>query len=160
MRANHRIAGAVALAVTLTFALAQPAAAQTSVNCSVTNGGQITTTTLDRATMGGFATTPALIGQQMFREHQLDFTFRSVVIFNVLCFPDVLGMEAEVAGRGEVVQDTPTGTVVEQVLYRIRLTDGGSGQALDLYHIELSNGYSSFERPVFSGEITIHNRDD
>ncbi len=149
---------ALALALTLTTAVVPVAWAQIGddvVNprdCSVSGGGRLVVAGGDEATFGGSASTRRReIGHQVFVNHgpAAEFSFTTIEITSLTCLED--GRYATMTGTGRVETGEGPDQIVE---FRLEVQDASN--ALDAYHLTLSNGYDTGPQVVTHGEIKVH----
>jgi len=120
---------------------------------TITDGGWIIANNTDRANFGGNAKVlpdGTLQGQQGYRDQGpvQAMDVHSTEITATTCSQDrttatIFG-KATIDGAGSHV-------------FRIDVTDGGSGGSNDTYGILLDNGYVSGQHPLGGGNVTIHN---
>ncbi len=120
---------------------------------TITDGGWIIANNTDRANFGGNAKVLAdgtVQGQQGYRDQGpvQAMNVHSTEITATTCSQDrtiatIFG-KATIDGAGSHV-------------FRIDVTDGGSGGSSDTYGILLDNGYVSGQHPLGGGNVTIHN---
>jgi hypothetical protein len=151
---------ALALALTLVAAGAPVAWAQIgddpipSPDCSVSSGGQLIVADGDKATFGGSAATYRDgFGHMIFVNHgpAAEFTFTTEEITSLTCIED--GRYATLTGTGRVESGAGPDQIVE---FRLEVQDATN--AIDVYHLTLSNGYDTGVQVVTRGEIKVHFR--
>jgi hypothetical protein len=118
---------------------------ESTPDCKITYGGQITASNGDFASFGGNARAPAS-GNNLYKDHgpAQPLTVKMPTVIALLCSPD----------------DTH-GTIFAQAVNgdfaRIDVQDLGEPGRNDTYRIQLNSGYDSGERPLeHGGNIQIH----
>lgn len=150
---------ALALALALTTAVVPVAWAQLGdviepADCTVSGGGRLVVAGGDEATFGGSASTRRDgFGHQIFVNHgpAAEFTFTTIEITSMTCLED--GRYATMIGTGRVESGEGPDQIVE---FRLEVQDANN--AVDAYHLTLSNGYDTGPQVVEHGEIKVHFR--
>ena len=139
------------------LAAAGSASGQVVVNdCMESGGGQIVSTTGDRATFGGNASTErtgSTLGHQVYIDHgpATEFRFRSLTMNAMICNLDA--RTAEMTGQGQVTTQLGIDQIVQ---YKIEVfAPNNRGGSPDFYRITLSNGSDSGLQPVVHGNINV-----
>jgi hypothetical protein len=122
---------------------------------TVTNGGWIIADNLDRASFGGNAKVSAdgseVQGQENYQDHgPVDpMHVKSIELLATTCTTDTDPQSATIFGRATIDGSG-------DYMFRIDVTDGGSGGSNDSYGIILSTGYASGQQPLQGGNVNIH----
>jgi hypothetical protein len=125
----------------------------------VTEGGWIYARNGDRANFGGNAKvleSDDVQGQEEYQDKgpAVQMNLHSTKILALTCTADrqhaTIWGEATINGTGM----PPTG--LNPWIFRIDVTDMGSGGSNDSYGIIVSNGYASGQQPLEGGNVTIH----
>ena len=122
---------------------------------TITNGGWIVANNGDRATFGGNAKVSGdgstVKGQEEYQDHgpATPRNVKATVLLATTCDTSVSPKTATIYGRATV---DGSGDFV----FRIDVTDGGSGGSTDSYGILMSDGYVSGQHALGGGNVDIH----
>ena len=121
----------------------------TTAGCTVTNGGQFTANSGDKATFGGNANSSGPKGNEEYSDQgpATPMKVNSINVQAVVCSTNK--MQASIYG-----QATVNGSTI--VNYLIQVKDLGEPGRQDTYRIILSNGYDSGEHTLEGGNVQIH----
>jgi uncharacterized protein (DUF2141 family) len=132
-----------------------PPASTAFCEVTITNGGWIIANNGDRASFGGNAKVSndgtAIQGQEEYQDHGpvAPRNVKATVLLATTCDLSANPKTATIYGRATV---NGTGDVV----FRIDVTDGGTGGSTDTYGILMSDGYVSGQHPLGGGNVDIH----
>jgi hypothetical protein len=121
----------------------------------ITNGGWMTTNNGDRASFGGNAQVSndglAVQGQEVYQDHgpATPRSVKSIVLLATTCDTGANPKTATIYGRAKV---NGSGDFI----FRIDVTDGGTGGSTDSYGILMSDGYVSGQHVLNGGNVVIH----
>ena len=124
---------------------------QNTPGCKVTDGGRITASNGDKATLGGVAKVSASGTPSAAQEYQdhgpaAALNVHSTSVLSVTC-----------SGNTASILGTATVNGSGSISYRIDLTDNREpGAGADTYRIRLGTGYDSGEQTLVGGNIQIH----
>jgi uncharacterized protein (DUF2141 family) len=132
-----------------------PPASTAFCEVTITNGGWIIANNGDRASFGGNAKVSndgtAIQGQEEYQDHGpiAPRNVKATVLTATTCDLTANPKTATIYGRATV-------NGAGDVVFRIDVTDGGTGGSTDTYGILMSDGYVSGQHPLGGGNVDIH----